>query len=251
MTNILWTFQHRLSGLQPPLVVTLAVVTIAAGLFALLGGLGFRKVFFFVIGIYCGAAFIVSGKCSNILLAIASIGVGVTLALVLQDAFLVLVVSVFAAIYGFSKLIWPYVNTQAELISIMRDLTIGVPFYNWPLLLILIAVPIAARGTWWQGTSAALSALSGTVLLLAGAIMLYAASGLKVVEKICSKRELYLGIFVATAVVGTVIQLLLLPRLSRRIANARESAKLKAARTKKGKSGEQEAAPKSTAWRTA
>ncbi|MBN2020957.1 MAG: hypothetical protein JW749_12125 [Sedimentisphaerales bacterium] len=250
MANILWTFSRQLSGLDPKLLLAIALVTIAAGIFSLLGGLGFRKLLFIIIGLYCGAGFVVSGKCSNIFLAIASVGVGITLALTLQDAFLVLAASLFAAIYGFSTLIHPYVNTSGELVDIMRDLAIGVPFYNWPFLLILVVIPIAARATWWHGTAAALCSLAGTLLLLAGSIMLYVASGLKVAESIFSKREIYLGCVAAVVVVGTVVQILLLPRLSKRIADAKETARIRRIRFKKNKSDDQPA-PKNTTWRTA
>jgi hypothetical protein len=253
MTNILWTFQHQLTGLKPPLLLVIALVTIVAGLFVLLGGLGFRRALFLIIGAYCGGVFVISGKCPNTLLAIAAVGVGITLALFLQDSFLVLVLSVFTALYGYSILIHPYVGKSDELMPIMRDLTIGVPFYNWPMLLGLIILPVAAKATWFQGTSTTLCSLAGAVLLFAAIIMLYVYNGLAVVADICSKQEIFLPVFASVVVVGSIIQLFLLTRLSTRIAAVREAAKFKAKHAKKGKSGEsdQQSAQKKTAWRTA
>lgn len=252
MNNILWTFQHQLSGFKPPLIVGLAVVTLIAGLFVLLGGLGYRKILLVVIGTYCGAAFIMSGKCPNILLAIASVGISVTLALFLQDTFLILILSVFAAVYGFSTLIHPYVNTSGELVSVMRDVAIGVPFYNWPILLVLIAAPVAAKATWFQGTSAALCSIAGSIMLFAATFMLYFNTSLASTTNISVKSKLIIAIFVAVVALGTCVQLFLLPRLSKRIADAKETAKMRAKRAKKNKpDGSNEPVTKTTTWRTA
>jgi len=117
-------------------------------------------------------------------------------------------------------------------------------------LLIVIFVPIAARATWWHGTAAALCSLFGAVLMLAGIIMLYVASGLKFAESICGRREILLAVTAVSVAFGTSIQVLFLPRLSKRIADARETARFRAKRSKKGKSDEQPV-PKNTTWRTA
>jgi hypothetical protein len=252
MTSILWTFQHQLSGIRLPFILAIAIVTFAAGLFVLLGGLGFRRILFVVIGAYCGGAFIISGKCPNLLLAIASVGICAVLAVFLQDAFLVLIVSLFAAVYGYLTLISPYVNTSGELVSVMRDLTIGVPFYNWPILLALVAAPVAAKATWFQGTSAALSAIAGTLMLFAAGFMLYFHSSIAPKTNLYVNNEIILAIFVGLAVLGTCLQMFVLPRLSKRIADSKEFAKMRAKRSKKNKPGETgPPVPKTTTWRTA
>jgi hypothetical protein len=248
ITNILWTLQHQLGALKPYLLLIIAIVTILAGLFCLLGGLGFRKTMFVLIGAFCGAIFIASGKCPNLLLAIASFGIGITLALFLQDGFLVLIVGLFSATYGFSLLIHPYVNFSGEILPILRDFTIGVPFYNWPLLLGLIALPFAAKATWFKGTSAVLCSISAASMLLAGAIMLFFFFGSEVVANICAKREIYSGIFAAVVLAGSLFQILLLSRFSSRFANAKQYSFFKS-KQKKGK--DNQPVPKNTTWRTA
>jgi hypothetical protein len=250
MIDFLWAFQHRITGLPGYLLLAMAIVTIAAGLFSLFGGLGFKKILFAVIGTYFGLAFSIFVSGPNLMLTAAIVGVCVLLAISLQNGFLSLIASIFAAVYGFSTLIRPYFNPSGELISIIRQLTIGVPYYNWPILLAVIALPFAASTSFWKGTSAVLCSISGTAMLLAGAIMLLVRSGFAGVGHISTKRELYLEIFAAVAIVGTLVQLLLLPRISNRLAIAKEAAKVKAKRAKKNDNAAQPA-PKSTTWRTA
>ena len=84
MTNLLWTFQNRITHLQPSLLLTLGVVTIAAGLFVWLGGLGFKKIVFVVIGVFLGAFCTLFSSGTNLFLAAAIIGICALLALALQ-----------------------------------------------------------------------------------------------------------------------------------------------------------------------
>jgi hypothetical protein len=244
MIEFLRIFEHRVTGLPPHLLLAMAMVTIAAGLFAWLGGLGYRKVMFAVIGAYCGAACTMFAGGSNLLLTVALAGAGVLLALKCQDTFLALMASIFAAVYGFSILIRPYFNPSGELIAIIRQLTIGVPCYNWLMLLALSVVPLGASAAFWQGTSAVLCSAAGAVLLLISIVLLLVRSGFVAVGYISSRREIYLEIFIAVTVVGAIVQLLLLPRISSSFVIAKE--------TKKGKpdDSEDQPVPRSTAWRT-
>jgi hypothetical protein len=252
MIEFLWTFEHRVTGLPSRLLLAMAIVAIAAGLFVWLGGLGYRKVMFAVIGAYCGAVCTMPATGSNSLLAVAFAGIGILLALKFQDTFLALMTSVFTAVYGFSILIRPYVDASDDLFSIIRQLAIDVPYYNWPILLALIVAPLGASTAFWQGTSAVLCSATGAAMLLTGTILLLVRNGFAATGHISSKRELYLELFIAVTVIGAIVQLLLLPRLSNRVAAAKEAAKAKAKRAKKGKHNDSEAqpAPKSTAWRT-
>jgi hypothetical protein len=252
MIEFLWTFEHRVTGLPPRLLLVMAMVAIAAGLFVWLGGLGYRKAMFAVAGAFCGAVCTMSTSNSNLLLAAALVGAGVLLALKFQNTFLTLMTSVFAAVYGFSILIRPYVDASDDLLSIIRQLTIDVPYYNWPILLTLIVAPLGASAAFWQGTSAVLCSAAGTAMLLTGTILLLVRSGFAATGYISSKRELYLELFIAATIIGAIVQLLLLPKFSNRFAAVKEAAKIKAKRAQKSKSDDSEAQPaqKSTAWRT-
>jgi hypothetical protein len=250
MIDILWQFEKHLERFQSPFLLAVALITLAMGLFVYLGGFGFRKIMFAVIGIYCGIAFAISLAGLNLMLALAFVGVGVLLALWLQDSFLVLVTSILAAVYGFSVLIRPYFNPSDELINIVRGLTIGVPFYNWPILLAVMAAPVAVHSASWRVASALMCSAVASSLLLAGDIMLLKHTGFAAVGHISSNRELYLEIFIAVMAIGVFLQLFVLPKISRRFAAARESEKAKAKRAKKRKNND-ETHSKTTAWRTA
>jgi hypothetical protein len=181
------------------------------------------------------------------------VGASTLLALKLQDAFLTLLVSILAAVYGFSILIRPYVSTSGELIVMIRQLTIGVPHYNWLMLLLLIVVPIAASSSFWRGTSVVLCSLAGTCLMLAGAIMLLVHSGVAAAGYINSKREFYLVLFIAVTVLGAIAQLLLLPKLISCVVAAKEAVRARMTRAQKNKTddGKARSAPKVATWRTA
>jgi hypothetical protein len=230
MIDFLWQFEKHLTGIRSPLLLVAAVMTLMAGLFIYLGGFGFRKVMFAVVGFYCGivCAMLIAGF--NLMLSFAFIGAGVLLALWLQDSFLILLASLFAAVYGFSILIRPYFSPSDELLSVIRQLTIGVPFYNWPILLAVIAVPVAVRSASWRAASAVLCSVTATILLLAGDIMLMKHFDFAAVGHISGNRGLYLEIF-------------------SRFAAAKESEKAKAKRARKRKTEESQS--KITTWRTA
>ncbi len=248
MIEFLWTFQKRIALLQPQLLLALAVVTLGAAVFILLGGLGFKKALFAVIGFYCGVFCSEFIFYANILLAIAIVASCVLLSMKLQDVFLTLSVSAFVAVYGFSVLIRPYLDTNAELIAIIRQLTIGVPYYNWPILLILIATPIAAASSYWRVTTASLCSAAGAALLFCGAIILFSRINFDAVRHIVDNRQFYLGLFIGVVVFSAFIQTFVLPRVSSRIAS-RQAATAKARKGKKHKKGN-EAPTSKIAWRT-
>lgn len=251
MIDILLQFEKHLARFQPHLLLAMAVITLAAGLFVYLDGLGFRKTMFAVIGTYCGIGFTLLTAGFNVMLALAFIGIGVLLALKLQDSFLVLIASIFAAVYGFSTLIRPYFSPSDEMISIIRQLTIGMPYYNWPILLALTVLPIAVSSTFYRAGSAILCAAAGTVIIFAGGIMLSKYAGIAAGARIAGRPEIYLGLFVAVTAVDACVQLFILPKISSRFAAAKESIKAKARRARKRKTDESAAESKKTAWRTA
>jgi len=47
MANILWTFQRQLNGLDPKLLLAIGLLTIATGVFALLGDWDSERYFLF------------------------------------------------------------------------------------------------------------------------------------------------------------------------------------------------------------
>jgi hypothetical protein len=243
MTNLLWTFQNRVTHLQPSLLLTLAAVTIAAGLFVWLGGLGFKKVVFVLIGVFFGAFCTLFSSGTNLFLAAAIIGICAMFALTLQDTFLILIASAIAAVIGYSILIRPYFRPSVNILAVIRQFAIGVPYYNWPILLALTAVPFAAVP--WQGASALFSSAAGTILILAGTIMALLNFDYPAIGYMTTKQDTYIAGSALATILGTIAQLWLLPKISKRFVAAK--AKVKKI---KARSGDIEPAAKSVTWRT-
>ncbi len=251
MIDTLWRFEQNVSGLYPLFLLAGAIITLAAGLFVYLSGLGFRKVMFGIIGTYCGTVVGMSLAGFNLMLVLAFVGTSVLLALWLQDSFLVLVATIFSAVYGFSVLIRPYFFPSDDIMAMMRELTIGVPYYNWPILLAIMAAPVAVGSVNWRAASAILCSATASVIFLAGGIMLFKYAGFTVVGYISHHKETCLGLFVVTVALTACVQYFILPRISSRFAAAKESARAKARRARKRKASGGENSSKSTAWRTA
>jgi hypothetical protein len=159
------------------------------------------------------------------------------------------IISALAAVVGYSILIRPYFRPSSNIMAVIRQLTIGVPYYNWPILLAITALPFAAVS--WQGISALFSSTAGLALILAGTIMILLNSGFEAVSHITSKRETYIEAFALTVIIGTFAQLWLLPKIGVRFVAVRKAAKVKVKqiKAKKGESGD--SPHKSATWRTA
>jgi hypothetical protein len=243
MTSLLWTFQNRVTHLQPQLLLTLAAITITAGLFVWLGGLGFKKIMFVVAGIFFGAFCTLLSSNTNLFLAAALIGIFALLALKLQDTFFILAASAFAAVIGYSMLVRPYFRPSGNIMAVIRQLTIGVPYYNWPILLAVTALPFAAIS--WPGASALFSSAAGTMLILAGTIMALLNFDYPAVGYMATRQDIYVAIIAMATILGTIAQLWLLPKISTRFVAAK--AKVKKVKAKKA---DIEPAAKATTWRT-
>jgi hypothetical protein len=248
MANLLWIFQSRVTHLQPSLLLTLAVVTIAAGLFIWLGGLSFKKVMFVLTGLFFGASCTLLSSGTNLFLAIAIIGIFALIALKLQDMFFMLIASVVAAIIGYSILVRPYFRPSSDILAVIRQLTIGVPYYNWPILLMITALPFAV--ICWQGALALFSSAAGTILVLAGTVMVLLNFGYPAVGYIATKQDIFFAVLALATIAGTIIQLWLLPEINVRFAAVRKTAKTKFEKVKAGKNDAAKTT-KTTTWRTA
>jgi hypothetical protein len=248
MTSLLWTFQNRVTNLQPSLLLTLAAVTIASGLFVWLGGLGFKKIMFVVAGAFFGAFCSLFSSGSNPFLAAALIGIFALLALKLQDTFFMLVASACAAVIGYSILIRPHFRPSSNILAVIRQITISVPYYNWPILLAVTALPFAVIS--WRGASALFSSAAGATLALAGTTMVLLNFGHPAVGYITTRQDICIAIIALAIIFGTIAQLWLLPKISTRFAATKQTAKTKAKKAKARKSDADETA-KTTTWRTA
>lgn len=234
--------------MQPSLLLTLAVVTIAAGLFIWLGGLGFKKVMFVVTGLFFGTFCTLFSFGTNLFLAAAVIGIFALIALKLQDMFLALIVSVLAAVIGYFVLIRPYFHPSSDILAVIRQLTIGVPYYNWPILLAVAALPFGVISL--EGASALFTSAAGTIFVLAGTVMALLNSSYPAVGYIAAKQDIFFAVLALATIAGTIIQLWLLPKINVRFAAVKKAAKTKIGKVKTGKDDAAKTT-KTTTWRTA
>ncbi|MGD0573717.1 MAG: hypothetical protein ABSB11_11960 [Sedimentisphaerales bacterium] len=248
MANLLSTFQSRITHLQPSLLLTLAVVTIATGLFVLLGGLGLKKVVFVVTGLFFGAFCTLFSSDTNLFLAAAVIGTFALIAFNLQDMFLVLIASAAAAVIGYLVLIRPYFLPSSNILAVIRQFTISVPYYNWPLLVALTVLPFVIAS--WQDASALFTSAAGAILVMAGTVMALLNSGYPAVGYITTKQDISVAVLALATIAGAIIQLWLLPEINVRFAAIRKTAKTKVEKVKAGK-GKDAEKPKTATWRTA
>ncbi len=229
--------------MQPPLLLALAAITIAAGLFVWLGGLGYKKIMFAAVGVFFGAFCTLFSSGTNWYLAAAMIGIFALLALKLQDTFFILVASAIAAAIGYSMLVRPYFRPSSDIMAVIRQLAIGVPYYNWPMLLAITALPFTVIS--WAGASALFSSAAGTILILAGTIMALLNFDYPAIGYMTTKQDIYIAGIALATILGTITQLWLLPKISKQFVAAK--AKVKKIKIR---SGNTEPAAKSVTWRT-
>jgi hypothetical protein len=251
ITEYMWSFEYRAAKVPPVILMAAAIVMLVLGLFVWFGGFGYKKILYIIVGAFCGAACTISITSANYLLALALVAGGAMLSFKLQETFLSFVIAVLAAIYGYSILIKPYFSHTRELVDVLRQIAIGVPYYNWPILLGVVLAPFAITASWFAGASAGFSSLTASIMFLAGAIMILKRFGFGAAAMISSNTEIAIGILAGVTAIGMVVQLLIMPRISDRFTAAKEAAKIKAKKPKKTKQENSESgAARVTAWRT-
>jgi hypothetical protein len=251
ITEYLWAFEYRIAKVPLVLLMVIAIIMLVLGLFVLFGGFGYKRILYIIIGAFCGAACALSITSVNYLLATAFVAGGALLSFKLRETFLSFVIAVLVAIYGYSVLISPYFKATKELMDTLRQLTIGVPYYNWPILLGVVLAPFALMSSWFAGASSGYSSLTASIMFLASAMMLLKRFGYGAAGMISSNAGIVIMILAGITAIGMVFQLLIMPRISARFAATKQAAKSKVKKSKQAKQQESESgAVKSAAWRT-
>lgn len=231
--------------MQPFLLWALAAVTIATGLFIWLGGFGFKKAMFVLTGLFCGASCMLFYSDTNPFLAVAITGIFAMIAFKLQDIFFALMASVVFVAAGYLILIRPCFRPSSDILAVIRQLAIGVPYYNWVILLAAAALPFAVMPV--EGISSLFSSAVGTTLMATGTFMVLANAGYPVVSNITVKEDIFLAALALVITAGVIIQLWLLPKINTRFAAVKNAVKAKV----KADKGDAAKAAKTTSWRTA
>jgi len=242
-----------------PIVLTgPGVVCVIAGLLVWLAGLRFRRVLVAVLGAAVGSifGFFVIGR--NITSAMVVTGLAALIAIVFERLFIAILTACLVAALGFAigHLIKPYVGISVEAIPINQSriaahgptLSVGesvqimktyiiavidkmkqacsqMPLYKWAIIAVLVIIFITGRLYFWRLTSALCCAISGTMLIFAGTILLLLYKGAMPVTSIYHRASLYTGIFTAMAAFGTIEQILLCPWLKSRAVRRKEAKK--------------------------
>lgn len=251
INTYLWTFDRWAATLPRIVLMAAAITIIALGIFVWFGGFGFKRILYIIVGAFCGGAcsLVITGV--NPLLVTAMVVGGAFAAYMLQETFLAFVIAFLAAVHGYETLIKPCFRNTKELIDVLRTIAIGVPFYNWPILLGVALAPFAIEASWFAGASAGFTSGAAGVMFFTGASMIMKRYDYDPAAMVMSNGSRVLLVLAGITIVGMVVQMLILPRISSRFAMAKEMAKIKAKKTKKTKQQDDGSnVAGSTAWRT-
>ncbi len=247
MYGIAKTIEHLAARLNSTVLIAVGIVIILLGMFIWLGGFGYRKLVFTLAGAACGAIASCFLPGFNLLLTVAMLGVGAYLAVQFEERFTASLAAIIMAAMGFTILVRPYVNFSRDLPDTARQFAIAVPPLNWIMLIGLIIVPFVAAVLYWRFTAAFSCSAVGTILLFIGGSMLYLQKGQSAVSYIYNRPSLFLYIFAALAVFGTVEQLL----FARTVRFIKGTSAVRTLARKKKPKTDKEIVEKTVSWRSA
>jgi len=234
MIEIFQNLEQMVSELNPTFLVGVGAGSVLAGLFIWLGGLGFRKYLVAIVGAFAGgiSGFFITGR--NTMLALASAGVGVVIALVLEKIFITIMAAVLAAVLGFTVMGRICVGQADSLEQVCSQM----PVYSWVIISALVIISIAAGFFFRPLISALCCAAFGTILLFAGMILLLSYKGAEPISYISGKPSFYGMVFAAMVAFGAIEQLLLC-----------RFAKAKTKREEKASKSQQKSEKEPSSWR--
>ena len=221
MLEIAHDFERAAANFSPILSVTLGLVTVVAGLFVWLGGLGLRKLLVAIVGAVAGAiagSFIAR---ENLASTVVSAAVAAALALVFERLFISILAVASAAVVTFVILAGVY---EVNLSDGLKHACSQMPLYSWPIVAAVTAVFIAGAFYLWRATSALCCAAVGTLLVFAGMILLLLHKGAAPVSYIESRGSFFAMVVVAMTAFGTFEQLLFCKPTSGYLAAKRRAA---------------------------
>jgi hypothetical protein len=256
MLEIAQDFEQIAPRFAPVVLIGPGIVCVIVGLFVWLAGLRFRRVLIAVLGAAIGSilGFFVIGR--SFISAMIVTGLTALIAVVFERLFIAVLTACLVAALGFAigHLIKPYIGISEEAIPINQSRkpvygpTLGVgesvqlmktyiidvsnkikqacsemPLYKWAIIAVLVVIFITGRFYFWRLTSALYCAISGTILIFAGTILLLLYKGAMPVTGIYHRASLYTGVFTAMTAFGTIEQLLLCPWLKGKVIRRREA----------------------------
>jgi hypothetical protein len=265
MFELLQSFEQTAARFSPIVLIGPGVAVVLIGLFVWLGGLGFRRVLAAVLGAITGwiCGFFIVGR--NMMAASTSAVVAAVIAIIFQRIFITILAALLAVVLTF----FVFTGICPEVIEATKDVPITAPevteqhvvigirhtpvvikayiadFTNmvkeaawhmrtsgWATMAGLAVVLLIAGLFLRRLTSALCCAVLGTILVFAGMIWLLLYKGSLPISKVCDKPLYYAAVFGAMVVFGTIVQLLLCPRLEGRRKKRKGAEDAKATRSK-------------------
>jgi hypothetical protein len=254
MYEIFQNFEQTALRFSPIVLIVPGLLAVLVGLFIWLGGLGLSKVLVALLGAVtgfgCGFFIIKDIMAACVLTAAVAL-----IALVLQRFFIAILAVFLALVLTFFVFtgICPEVIKATENVPVTTanitddNVVIGarhtpevlkaylVDFSNmvkqaawhmrtyvWPIMAALAVIVLAAGLFLRRLMSALCCAVLGTMLIFAGMILLLLYKGSVPISGICNKSLFYAGVFGAMTAFGTVVQLLLCPRLEKSAKRKKE-----------------------------
>ena len=257
MVEVFKSFEQVAGRFNPLVLIVPGLVMVALGLFVWLGGLGFRRVLFALLGAAAGGITALLVVSENGMIAGVSATVAALLAVVFQRAFTALLLGLLSLAVTFVILAYPYLQEhQGTLVAGQNldrspKLTVGDSLrvahaYGLDLLdgvrhaasrltpgswavLAAVTAGLLTLGALFQSIGGALScATLGTAMIFAGLLLLVIFKGSEPVGRLAGQPAFYGLVFVGMASFGTLEQLTLCRR-------ARQKPKTKSGKSRPAK----------------
>ncbi len=241
MIEVFKSFEQVAGRFNPLVLIVPGLVLVALGLFVWLGGLGFRRVLFALLGAAAGGVTALLAVSENGMVAGASALVAAFLAAMFQRAFTALLLGLLSLAISFVVLSYPYLQehrgtliagenlgrspklTVRDSLSVAHayglDVTDGVRHAagrltpsQWAIIA-AAAAGMLTLGALFQSLGGALScATLGTTMIFTGLLLLVVFKGSAPVGRLADRPVFYGLVFVGMAAFGTLEQLSLCRR---------------------------------------
>ncbi|MHC4646567.1 MAG: hypothetical protein ACYTBJ_13790 [Planctomycetota bacterium] len=200
-------FRNKAIGLNNTQLIGFGLAAVLAGLFIWLGGLGFRRVLFAIVGAAIGSsgAYFVAGPA---LAPIAiSAAVGAVIAAIIEKVAVAIIAATLATAFVFVTLDKFIVNFDFD--RGLNEALNQTPVYGWLVAAVVAVIFVLASFHLRRFVSALCCSTLGTLLIFAGMILLLFYKGVGPVNRIESNPSLYSAIFIVMTAFGASVQLLL------------------------------------------
>jgi hypothetical protein len=257
MVEVFKSFEQVAGRLNPLVLIVPGLLLVALGLFVWLGGLGFRRVLFALLGAAAGGVAALLIVSENGMVAAVSALIAAFLATVFRRAFTALLLGLLSLAISFVLLAYPYLQEhQGTLIagenlgrsprlSVRDSLSVAHAYgldlmdgvrhaagrltpARWAIIA-AAAAGMLALGASFQSLGGALScATLGTMMIFTGLLVLVIFKGTAPIGRLADRPAFYGLVFVGMTAFGTLEQLSLCRR-------ARQEPKGKSGKSKSGK----------------